>query len=73
MPLTAEQKEKGKIYRAENAEKIKEYRTINAEKIKEQRHSNKITCTCGSVLMRECVKAHMKFSHDILMKRRNLA
>jgi len=68
-----DKKEKGKIYRAENAEKIKEYRMINADKIKEQQHSNKITCTCGSILLRKSYAGHMKFSHDIFMKRRNLA
>jgi hypothetical protein len=68
-----DKKEKSAMYRAKNAEKIKEYRTINAEKIKEQQHSNKITCTCGSILLRKSYAGHMKFSHDIFMTRRNLA
>ena len=48
------------------------YRAENYDKIKEQQHSNKITCTCGSILLRKSYAGHMKFSHDIFMKKRNL-
>jgi hypothetical protein len=69
-------KERQAIYRAENADKIKEYRdeyrAENADKIKEQEHSNKITCSCGSVFLRKSLKGHLKYSHDIFMKQRNL-
>ena len=66
-------KEYNALYRAENVDKIKEYNALyrveNAGKIKEQQHSNKITCSCGSVFLRKSLKAHMELSHDIFMKR----
>ena len=60
-------KAKNKIYREENKEKLKNkekiYREDNKEKIQERR-SEKITCSCGSLITRQHKSSHEKtFKH----------
>ena len=56
-------KEKDKIYRDANKEKEKQYREDNKKKIQE-RQSEKITCSCGSLITRHHKTRHEKtFKH----------